>query len=115
MSSSPLVWFTPLHLAECAHAFAQHVFLGKLSPSAAEEFGLLLEKDRASGFWLGTEMPEDAFEVCANLARRHGQRLGMRTLDSLHVACALQLKAEQFWSFDDRQTKLAKAAGLEIS
>jgi predicted nucleic acid-binding protein len=37
----------------------------------------------------------------------------VRTLDSLHVACALQLKAEQFWTFDERQAKLAKAEGLK--
>jgi hypothetical protein len=31
---------------------------------------------------------------------------GVRTLDSLqHVACALELKAERFWTFDDRQLK----------
>jgi predicted nucleic acid-binding protein len=39
-------------------------------------------------------------------------RLGNRTLDTLHVASALELKAERFWTFDDRQAKLARAAGL---
>jgi hypothetical protein len=29
------------------------------------------------------------------------------------VACALELKATAFWTFDDRQKKLAKAAGLK--
>jgi predicted nucleic acid-binding protein len=37
----------------------------------------------------------------------------MRTLDSLHVASALLLKAERFWTFDERQAKLAKAEGLK--
>jgi len=41
--------------------------------------------------------------------------LGTRTLDTLHVACALELKAERFWTFDQRQAKLAKAAGLKTS
>jgi predicted nucleic acid-binding protein len=58
-------------------------------------------------------MPEQVFDVCADLARRHGSRLGVRTLDSLHVASALQLKAERFWTFDQRQAKLAKAEGLK--
>jgi predicted nucleic acid-binding protein len=58
-------------------------------------------------------MPESVFDVCADLARRHVPRLGLRTLDSLHVACALQLKAEQFWTFDERQAKLAKAVGFK--
>jgi predicted nucleic acid-binding protein len=60
-------------------------------------------------------MPENAFELCADLARRYGPKLGTRTLDSLHVACALELKAERFWTFDERQAKLAKAVGLRTS
>jgi len=60
-------------------------------------------------------MPENAFELCADLARRYGPKLGTRTLDSLHVATALELKAEQFWTFDQRQAKLAKAVGLKTS
>jgi predicted nucleic acid-binding protein len=60
-------------------------------------------------------MPDHAFEVCADLARRYGFKLGVRTLDSLHVACALELKAERFWTFDERQAKLAKAQGMKIS
>jgi hypothetical protein len=47
-------------------------------------------------------------------ARKHAARLGVRTLPSLHVASALELNAEQFWTFDDRQKKLAQAAGLRI-
>jgi predicted nucleic acid-binding protein len=39
----------------------------------------------------------------------------VRTLDSLHVACALELKAERFWTFDDRQARLAEAVGLNLS
>jgi predicted nucleic acid-binding protein len=39
----------------------------------------------------------------------------VRTLDSLHVACALELKADRFWTFDERQAKLARARGLRTS
>jgi predicted nucleic acid-binding protein len=60
-------------------------------------------------------LPERAFELCAELARRHGSQIGMRTLDTLHVACALELKAEQFWTFDERQKKLAKTQGMKTA
>ena len=60
-------------------------------------------------------MPDNAFGVCVSLARAHGSKLGMRTLDSLHVACALELKAEKFWTYDERQAKLAKTQGLKTS
>jgi len=115
MVASPLVWFTPLHHAEWAHAIAQHVFQGKISAAGAQELNRHLEKDRTAGLWVEVDMPDDVFEVCADLARRYGPRLGVRTLDSLHVACALQLKAEQFWTFDQRQARLAKSVGLKIS
>ena len=113
IASSPLIWFTPLHQAEWAHAMGQHVFQGKMIAAQVQQLDRLLEKDRSAGLWLDAEIPEGAFEVCADLARRYGSRLGTRTLDSLHVACALQLKAEQFWTFDERQARLAKVAGLK--
>jgi predicted nucleic acid-binding protein len=113
MVAPPLVWFTPLHHAEWAHAIAQHVFHGKVSATGAQELNRHLKEDRAAGLWVEAEMPEGVFEDCADLARRYGPRLGVRTLDCLHVACALQLKAEQFWTFDERQAKLAKVTGLK--
>jgi predicted nucleic acid-binding protein len=73
-----------------------------------------LEDDFKAGIWKRAAIPEDAFDLCADLARRHGSKLGVRTLDSLHVACALELKAERFWTFDERQAKLAKAEGLKV-
>jgi predicted nucleic acid-binding protein len=60
-------------------------------------------------------IPDNAFEICAELGRRYASRLWMRTLDTLHVACALELKAERFWTLDERQKKLAKAQGLKTS
>jgi predicted nucleic acid-binding protein len=60
-------------------------------------------------------MPESAFDVCPQLARRYAAKLGLRTLDTLHVASALELKAERFWTFDDRQKKLARAVGLKTT
>ena len=60
-------------------------------------------------------LAEHAFDLCADLARRYGAKLGMRTLDSLHVACALELNAERFWTFDERQAKLARAEGLKTA
>jgi predicted nucleic acid-binding protein len=113
--SSPGLWFTPLHSAEWAHAISQHQFRRKMDSDEARESHAHLEGDKRRGIWIDTAIPERAFEVCVDLARRHGPSLGTRTLDSLHVACALELKAERFWTFDDRQAKLARAEGLKTS
>ncbi|MGA2858623.1 MAG: type II toxin-antitoxin system VapC family toxin [Candidatus Sulfotelmatobacter sp.] len=106
---------TPLHMAEWAHAVAQQVFRTRISLADAVQVEREFEADIHAGIWRQTPMPESVFTVCADLARRYGAKLGMRTLDTLHVACALELKADRFWTFDERQAKLAKAAGLKIA
>jgi predicted nucleic acid-binding protein len=113
--SAPFLWFTPLHNAEWEHVVGQHVFRGELSLSEAQRMNAKMEEHLSGGRWLAVPLPEDAFQVCADLARRFGPRLGMKTLDTLHVACALELKAERFWTFDDRQAKLAKAQGMKTA
>jgi len=115
LSSGDRLLLTPLHLSEWAHAIAQHVFRGSMPLSEAERVTGEFQADRAAGLWLEVAIPENAFSLCAELGRLYGPGLGMRTLDSLHVASALELKAERFWTFDERQAKLAKAVGLKLS
>lgn len=112
MASKPVIWLTPLHRAEFTHAIQQHVFQSQLSLRESERVYADFEADRAAGVWAEVSFPDQAFEVCAQLARRHVARLGGRTLDTLHVACALELKAARFWTFDERQARLARAEGL---
>lgn len=74
-----------------------------------------MTQDCDDGLWEITDFPLPAFETGTELARRFVSTLGTRTLDTLHVACALELKATRFWTFDDRQAKLARAAGLRTN
>jgi predicted nucleic acid-binding protein len=113
-SGGPLL-FSPLHLAEWTHAVEQQVFRRAMSRRDADAVHDDLGADLASGLWVQIELPENALARCADIGRRYSGKLGVRTLDSLHVACALELKAERFWTFDDRQAKLAKAEGLKTS
>jgi predicted nucleic acid-binding protein len=115
VASGPALWLTPLHVAEWAHAIEQQVFRGSASRSEADRTIQLFHDDRSQGLWKEAAVPERAFEVCAQLAHQYAARLGVRTMDSLHVSCALELKAEHFWTFDQRQAKLARAAGLRAS
>jgi predicted nucleic acid-binding protein len=115
MALKPSVWFTPLHAAEFCHAVAQQVFFGRASLADADSVYDDLHRDRVRGLWSETFLPDHAFELSADLGRRYGPKLGIRTYDTLHVACALELKADCFWTFDERQAKLAKAQGLKTS
>jgi predicted nucleic acid-binding protein len=107
--------FTPLHQAEWAHALAKHQFWGNLSADKATQIHARFVLHQASGLWRDAPLPELAFELCADLGRQYGPSFGLRTLDTLHVACALELKAERFWTFDERQAKLAKAEGMKTA
>ena len=109
------IFMTPFHRAEFAHAVYQHVFQGKISDREAQATLRNFEMDSATGSWEKVNVPDLAYETCANLATSHGATLGVRTLDSLHVACALELKAKRFWTFDERQVRLAEAVGLDTN
>jgi predicted nucleic acid-binding protein len=115
MSAHPRASLTPLHRAEWTHAVAQGVFRGTISNDEARQVYSAFEDDREAGLWLEVGLPETTFETAIDLARRHGARIGIRTLDSLHVASALELRAKRFWAFDVRQAALARAEGLRIS
>jgi predicted nucleic acid-binding protein len=115
LKSRPSLWMTPLHVAEWTHAVEQHVFRKAITRSQADRALERFHEYRALNLWREAPVPDQAFELCAQLAHRHAARLGVRTLDTLHVASALELKAECFWTFDERQAKLALAAGLKTA
>jgi predicted nucleic acid-binding protein len=104
-----------LHQAELAHAIEQQVFQRRISAVQASRAYDGFEEDRKFGRWLESAMPEAAFDMVIKLARRHVARLGCRTLDTLHIACALELGATKFLTFDHRQEELAKAVGLALA
>jgi len=60
-------------------------------------------------------MPPAAFDIAVELSQKYTVLFGTRALDVLHIAIALELQATQFWTFDDRQAKLAQAVGLDAS
>jgi predicted nucleic acid-binding protein len=115
MASKPQIWLTPLHFAEWTHAVSQHVFRKEISVQEAQQAHDELECDMENGLWLLEDLSESVWKICAELGRKHGPKFGVRTLDSLHVASALDLGASDFWTFDERQARLAVKEGLAIA
>jgi predicted nucleic acid-binding protein len=115
MARHPELWLTPFHRVEWSSAVAQHVFRGEFSEQESAKVYRDFLHDRQSGLWREIALPSLVFETAVDLAERHTPHLGVRALDTLHVAAALELKAERFWTFDDRQKKLAKAVGLKTT
>ena len=114
MASKPRIWVVPLHRAEWMHALSQHVFRKEITALEVRRVQGEFDRDLGDAVWLKVNLPDRVWDTCADLARRHGPRLGIRTLDSLHVAAAVELGAKVFWTFDERQANLASAEGLQI-
>jgi predicted nucleic acid-binding protein len=111
----PEILLTPLNRAELAHSFYFQVFRQRIRVVEAQLAWVAFENDCSKHIWREVPLPPEIWSHSANLAAKYGAALGIRTLDSLHVACALELKADKFWTFDERQEKLAKAVGLDTT
>jgi hypothetical protein len=55
-----------------------------------------------------------ALKSAADLSRTHTRVMGTRSLDVLHVSCALELGLRHFLSSDHRQQELAMKVGLKL-
>jgi predicted nucleic acid-binding protein len=116
----------PLHLTELLrYEFRQSLRFQVWRRAANPREGVLradadaalnqLEADLAGG--VAVLVPCDLLEVvrrAEDLSKRHTIRVGYRSFDILHVATALHLEAKEFLTFDERQRKLATAAGLSV-
>lgn len=100
---------------EFRNALHLAVFRGELTRGDAVLKKRLFQEDLANGIFTVVPVPAAAlFAKATGLADRHSARLGTRSLDLMHVAAALLLKAEVFLSFDERQRKAARAEGLKV-
>jgi len=72
------------------------------------------EHDLQSGVWQWEDFPPETWTRARELSHRHGPALGCRASDALHVASALALAADDFYTFDRDQAKLARAVGLRV-
>jgi len=110
-----VVTLTLLNRTEFAHVLHQLVFREEITPAHAGQAWGDFEDDWSHRVWSLIDFPSRTWQTSVDLARRHGSTLGIRTLDSLHVACALELGADKFWTFDERQGRLAAAVGLDTN
>jgi hypothetical protein len=99
---------------ELVNAIALRCFRGDYSQEAMDRSLSAFRRDVASGLFIVDPFPQGIFERAAALSRARTPQLGNRSLDILHVAVATLLDATIFYTFDDRQARLARAAGLSV-
>ncbi len=115
----PITW---LHRLEVLNAMEQQVFVSKLQgqpritfqqaaaaqASFREDLG---QSDFLQRALLDQEKLATIFET---ISLRHTARHGFRVYDVIHVASALLLECDTFWSFDVKAARLAKLEGLKL-
>ena len=103
-----------LQEAELANALHLKVFRNEWTEAEAELQIEHFHSRKQRGLYVFPEI--DRVELIREFHRlsRETPRTGCRTMDILHVACALQIPSCRFLTFDGRQGKMARLAGLEM-
>lgn len=100
---------------ETANALQLRVFRKEISPAEAKSSLRDFEQDLRQGVFQFFRLQEEAFQRALQISCQTTRRLGTRTADLLHVAAALELKADCLYSFDRQQRKLAHALKLKVN
>ncbi|MBC2604242.1 PIN domain-containing protein [Puniceicoccus vermicola] len=109
------VSFSWLNQVEIRNALRLRVFRKEITTTQRDQSLNLLLSDLSAGLFKNAEPAQDNVLIeTERLSAQHSEKLGTRSLDILHVAMAVVLGCERFLSFDVRQVKLAKAAGLKV-
>jgi len=100
--------------AELINALRLKVFWNEITLEQAETQIRLFENRLKRGLYVFPEIDRNSLMKCVLRLGAEAPRLGCRTMDIFHVACALEIRACEFLSFDQRQQSLATHAGLNV-
>ena len=110
--AEPLI-LTAIQNAEVRNSFRLRV--AQQRSSSDEVFRALAYFDRDINdeiyLYQNPDWPE-VFRLLERISQKYTERGAYRFADLLHVACALNIEAKIFLSFDQRQSGLAKTLGL---
>jgi len=107
--------FHAFHHSECTSAFHLKAFRRECTVAQANRALEDLQEDLRHGV-LRRVRPDwdEVWDRCRELSLAHAAETGCRTLDTLHVACALELGYRDFVTTDKRQSALADRIGLRV-
>jgi predicted nucleic acid-binding protein len=109
------LFFTPFHRIEVRNALRNAAGRGDITEQICLRAFRQIEDDLRDGMLIHTPMEwTNVLRRADELSEEHASHNGQRTIDLLHVAAALECSAKTFLSFDQRQRKLAQAAGLKM-
>lgn len=109
------VLLSQLTVLELKNALHLNVFQKKINESTRHSAWSAFEADLANGLHAVIPISSAAhYEKAAGLADKYSATEGSRSLDLLHVAAALLLRADELLSDDARQRKVAIGEGLKV-
>lgn len=100
--------------AELLNALRLKAFWNEITPEQAEAQIELFHDRRRRGYYHFPEIHRGDLMKTFRQLSAETPRLGCRTMDIFHVACAVEIAATEFLSFDKRQRDLARFAGLSV-
>lgn len=107
--------FTPWQRCELRNAIRLALWRGNCDAATANRALDKMAADLATGNLIETPLVwPDVLQVADLLGEMHTAALGVRSLNLLHVAAAVTLRAKKFLTCDVRQLALARAAGLRV-
>lgn len=107
--------YTDFHRHELHNAFRLSLFRGHIDDIECQRLIKQADSDASDGCFLNVPLAwPEVFAAAEALSAAHTGKLGTRAFDILHVAAAVVLGAQAFYTFDARQKALAKKAGLKV-
>ena len=100
---------------ELNNALELRVFRKEVSAGQARSSRKDFEQDLRNTVFQMRPLSDQVFERAHQLVRETTAQFGTRTADLLHVAAALELKADRLFSFDQQQRKLAQEVGIKLN
>jgi predicted nucleic acid-binding protein len=115
VKAAPLPWLaTAFTEFELENAIYQFQFRGQLMGSEAKTSIAAFRNDVRASLFSVKPFNAELLHRASLISTRHTPSLGCRALDVLHVASAIVLGAEAFYTFDPRQAKVAAGEGLAV-
>jgi predicted nucleic acid-binding protein len=108
--------FTPWHRLEVRNAIRLAVFHRAIDGRQGKTQLKQIEADLRAETLI-VHAPIDwvtVLRAAEKLGAAHNESIGCRNADLFHIAAAVEWGADHFLTFDERQKKMARAAGLTV-
>lgn len=107
--------YSSFHELELKNALLLKVFRHEMSLKQYRKISLDLDSDLQSGVLLRPVIAwPTVLAKAIVISEKYTKNSGGRSLDIVHVAIASSLNCTHFFSYDQRQNKIAKKTGLKI-